>query len=416
MNALIALFVSTMLVAGLSSCKPKAKPAEGHNMNDMPGMDMKSMEGMDMKEHRDTAVTPKLDIKVDDLIKPVNQSIISEVATFHPQLSKQKLAVSAKGRIEYDQRRYSNIAARVTGRIESSNVKFPFQAVKKGQVLFTIYSPELLNAQQDFLFLTKDTINKELIQSSSEKLLLLGLSLEQVSEIKKTGKSLRTISIYAPATGYIIANSGNKPAPVMINPGANMGDGMSGYSASTSGAPVPTSGEPTLREGQYVSKGETVFRIVNTETVWAMLRIFPDDVPKVKIGNEVSIILEENEEDKTHARIDFIEKYFNPEDKTVSARVYLNNQAAFFKIGDLISATIETGDKEALWVPRESVLDIGTSQVVFVKQGNSFRAKQIHTGLKNSKNIEVVSGISPADEIASNAQYLIDSEAFIKTE
>lgn len=415
-NTLLVLFISTMLMAGLSSCKSKTKPDESQNMNDMPGMDMKGMKSMDMKEHSDTPTAPKLDIKVDDLIRPVNQSILSQVATFHPHLSKQKLMVTAKGRIEYDQRRFSNIASRVTGRIESSNVKFSFQAVKKGQVLFTIYSPELLNAQQDFLFLTQGTSDKELIQTSSKKLLLLGLSAEQVSEIQKTRKVLRTVSIFAPATGYIIANNAKQAAPAIANSSNNMSDGMSGPSSGTGGASVPVSNEPILREGQYVNKGETVFRIINTETVWAMLRIFPDDVSKVKVGNEVSIILEGGEEDKTHARIDFIEKYFNIEDKTVSARVYLNNQAASFRIGDLISATIEAGDKKGLWVPRESVLDIGASRVVFVKQGNSFRVKQIHTGLKNGKNTEVISGISPTDEIVSNAQYLIDSEAFIKTE
>jgi Cu(I)/Ag(I) efflux system membrane fusion protein len=400
----------------LASCKSKPKPEEGQSMKDMPGMDMKNMKGMEMKKSSDTATAPKLDIKVDDLIKPVNQTIISQVATFHPQLSKQKLMVTAKGKIEYDQRRFNNIATRVTGRIESSNVKFQFQSVKRGQMLFTIYSPELLTAQQDFVFLTNDESNKELIKVAREKLLLLGLSIEQVSEIQRTKKVLRTISIYAPATGYIITNSGKQSAPQMASTSASMGDGMSGSSSASSSVSVSSTNEPILREGQYVNKSETVFRVVNTEAVWAMLRIFPDDVSKVKIGNEVAIGLDGSEADKSQARIDFIEKYFSAEDKTFSARVYLNNQTSLYKIGDLISATIEAGDKEAMWVPRESVLDIGTSQVVFVKQGNTFKAKEVHTGLKNGKSIEVISGILPKGEIVSNAQYLIDSEAFIKTE
>jgi Cu(I)/Ag(I) efflux system membrane fusion protein len=416
MSALLVLFISTMLMVDLASCKSKPKPEEGQSMKDMPGMDMKNMKGMEMKKSSDTATAPKLDIKVDDLIKPVNQTIISQVATFHPQLSKQKLMVTAKGKIEYDQRRFNNIATRVTGRIESSNVKFQFQSVKRGQMLFTIYSPELLTAQQDFVFLTNDESNKELIKVAREKLLLLGLSIEQVSEIQRTKKVLRTISIYAPATGYIITNSGKQSAPQMASTSASMGDGMSGSSSASSSVSVSSTNEPILREGQYVNKSETVFRVVNTEAVWAMLRIFPDDVSKVKIGNEVAIGLDGSEADKSQARIDFIEKYFSAEDKTFSARVYLNNQTSLYKIGDLISATIEAGDKEAMWVPRESVLDIGTSQVVFVKQGNTFKAKEVHTGLKNGKSIEVISGILPKGEIVSNAQYLIDSEAFIKTE
>jgi Cu(I)/Ag(I) efflux system membrane fusion protein len=416
MSALLVLFISTMLMVDLASCKSKPKPEEGQSMKDMPGMDMKNMKGMEMKKSSDTATAPKLDIKVDDLIKPVNQTIISQVATFHPQLSKQKLMVTAKGKIEYDQRRFNNIATRVTGRIESSNVKFQFQSVKRGQMLFTIYSPELLTAQQDFVFLTNDESNNELIKVAREKLLLLGLSIEQVSEIQRTKKVLRTISIYAPATGYIITNSGKQSAPQMASTSASMGDGMSGSSSASSSVSVSSTNEPILREGQYVNKSETVFRVVNTEAVWAMLRIFPDDVSKVKIGNEVAIGLDGSEADKSQARIDFIEKYFSAEDKTFSARVYLNNQTSLYKIGDLISATIEAGDKEAMWVPRESVLDIGTSQVVFVKQGNTFKAKEVHTGLKNGKSIEVISGILPKGEIVSNAQYLIDSEAFIKTE
>jgi hypothetical protein len=82
MSALLVLFISTMLMVDLASCKSKPKPEEGQSMKDMPGMDMKNMKGMEMKKSSDTATAPKLDIKVDDLIKHVNQTIISQVATF----------------------------------------------------------------------------------------------------------------------------------------------------------------------------------------------------------------------------------------------------------------------------------------------------------------------------------------------
>lgn len=411
-SSLSIFLVSAILIAGVGSCKSKTAANEnghtGHSANDMAGMDM--------KEPAKESTVPKLEIKVEDLIQPVNKNIISQVATFHLQKSKQELTISAKGRIEYDQRRFTNIASRATGRIETTDVKFQFQPVKKGQLLFTIYSPELVNAQQELLLLSSDANNKILLSAAREKLILLGLGEEQILQIKKDKKPLTTVAVYAPATGYIIAGSGKQSAPAMANSQGNMGgDGMGSASTSNPFA-VPSADESILREGQYVNKGETVFRIVNTEMVWGMLKIFPDDVSKIKIGNPVTVDLDNNENNRTQARIDFIEKYFNAEDKTITARVYLTNQNSLYKIGDLISASISCGEKEALWVPRGAILDIGNSQVVFVKQGNAFRAKQVHIGLQNGGDVELLSGTSLEGEVATNAQYLVDSEAFIKTE
>ena len=421
-DMLFGVITTIIFVVMLSSCKPKhnqgATPTD--EMSNMPGMeqpkhDMRKMAPMKVKQDSNVEAG-KLDIKVDDLVKPVNQNVISQLATIRPSMSKRDLIVQAKGVIEYDQRRLTNVSSRVTGRIEKTNIKFEFQAVRKGQLLFTIYSPELLNAQEDFLLLlTQDGNNQFLIVSTREKLMLLGFSKEQVHEIENNRKPLLSVAIYSPSDGYVIANGSRQTSSAMKSSTSTMGAGMMASSANENQTTVPNSNELITREGQYVNKGETVFRIVNTNVVWGMLKIYPEDAEKINTGDKVHVLSAENEA-IPNAQIDFIEKYFSTADNAVTARIYLNNIGAHYKIGDLLSATIASGHKEAIWIPREAVLDIGNSSIVFVKKGAVFKAVEVKTGMRNGKEVELVSGISPGDEIAANAQYLVDSEAFIKAE
>ena len=123
---------------------------------------------------------------------------------------------------------------------------------------------------------------------------------------------------------------------------------------------------------------------------------------------------ESNLADTIKAKVNFIQQYFNAEDKTTTARVYLQNPNAKFKVGAIIKATLQAEKKTATWVPKQSVLDLGTKKVVFLKTGNRFKVTEVFTGSNSGNLIEIIKGISEADEIAANAQYLIDSEAFIK--
>jgi Cu(I)/Ag(I) efflux system membrane fusion protein len=115
------------------------------------------------------------------------------------------------------------------------------------------------------------------------------------------------------------------------------------------------------------------------------------------------------------ATIDFIEPFYRKESKTLTARVYFDNSRAGIPIGSQVRATIFSRATAADWLPKDAVLSLGFDKVVFVKTGGGFRAHKITTGANYKDLVQVVSGLDAADSVAVNAQFLTDSESFIKT-
>jgi Cu(I)/Ag(I) efflux system membrane fusion protein len=114
------------------------------------------------------------------------------------------------------------------------------------------------------------------------------------------------------------------------------------------------------------------------------------------------------------ASIDFIEPFYQQESKTLTARVYFNNSQLKIPIGSQVRATVFGNTKDAFWLPKESVVSLGLDKIVFIKTGAGFKAQIIHTGITHENHIQVIHGIGERDSVATNAQYLMDSESFIK--
>lgn len=453
----IAIILATFLLMQFYACKDKNGKADsstehkGHGSMKMDGGDSAmenkdegsgSMEGMDMsgndssarkmntedgmesmpmkddetknKQHALSINTTNL--KVNDLLQPSNQTVIAAISTVSPETKTMDEPVIASGTIDYDQRRFSNVAVRYSGRIEKLYIKYNLQKISKGQKLFDIYSPELLNAQQDYIFLLNDTSSKTLVAASEKKLQLLGLSNEQIASIRNTKKAVYAFTVYSPATGYVVWEESQQKnissAPKSNNSGmSGMGNGTAPMTTGTSGS----GSSQFLKEGQYVSKGETVFRIVNTDVMWALVNVFREDLSRINVGSKAEIIPESSATALT-GKVDFIQPYFKAQDKTATLRVYLNNSNGQIRAGNFFKAKIYGPAPTATWIPREAVLDLGNTKVVFLKVGNLFRTMRIKTGATMGNFIAVTEGLSPDSKIAFNAQYLIDSEAFIKTE
>jgi Cu(I)/Ag(I) efflux system membrane fusion protein len=134
----------------------------------------------------------------------------------------------------------------------------------------------------------------------------------------------------------------------------------------------------------------------------------------VKTGNIVRIVPETAPDKNFRAAIDFIEPFYRKDSKTLTARVYFNNASLQVPIGSQLRATIFGNTKEAWWLPKESVLSLGLDKIVFLKEEEGFRAHKIMTGITREKHIQILDGLTRQDSIALNAQYLMDSESFIK--
>jgi Cu(I)/Ag(I) efflux system membrane fusion protein len=160
-----------------------------------------------------------------------------------------------------------------------------------------------------------------------------------------------------------------------------------------------------------VSSGQTLFRIVNTADLRVELNIPAAIASAIKRGTKVT--LDFGNGDQQAATVDFIQPFFSEGQEFVTIRVYTKNSGKLH-IGHLVTARISDSSIEALWVPKESVLDLGTDRVVFIKDKNMLKPKKVVVGARTDSAIEIKQGLSSSDEIAANAQYLIDSESFIK--
>jgi Cu(I)/Ag(I) efflux system membrane fusion protein len=307
--------------------------------------------------------------------------------------------VNALGAIAYDTRLVNTISARVSGRIEKLYVRYRFQHIMKGEKIMDVYSPDLLTAQQELLFLIKsDPDNSSLISAAKQKLLLLGMNENQLQQVIKTGKAVLAITVYSNYSGHI------HEAGTM--PGSNTSGQKMDISRTTEELPV--------KEGMYVEKGQTIFQIFNVDKSWALLTIFPEYTGLIKVGNAVSIIPETSPAKDFRAKIDFIEPFYRKENKTLLARVYFDNSKLEIPVGSQVRATVFTNTTEAAWLPKDAVLSLGIDKVAFIKTAGGFKAHKVETGLINNNQVQILSGLSETDSVATNAQFLTDSESFIK--
>ncbi len=340
------------------------------------------------------------DVTLEALLTPTNEFVISGIPVTTIQKKEEEIEIEALGNIAYDTREEGSISARVAGRIEKLYVRYRYQKISKGQHILDLYSPELMTAEQNLLFLLSgDPTNTSFIQAAKEKLLLLGVSNQQLQQIITSGKPSLTVAVYSNYSGHIheAGNAGN----MKTEPGT-----MKDISIITE--------ELSIKEGMYIQKGQSIFTVYNPGHAWAMLNIYGESQGLVKAGYKVRITPETAPGKDFRAAIDFIEPFYNKDSKTLTARVYFNNSVLKIPIGSQVKATIFGNTKNAFWLPKDAVVSLGLDKIVFQKTGDGFRAHKIYTGTIHKNNIQVISGISETDSVAVNAQYLMDSESFIK--
>ncbi|MDE3183639.1 MAG: efflux RND transporter periplasmic adaptor subunit [Bacteroidota bacterium] len=335
-------------------------------------------------------------VDLSTLLEPVNNTVLSSVPVTSVKFEKQQLRLNALGTVEYDTRFMKTISARVSGRINKLYIKYRFQPVRAGEKIMELYSPELLTAQQNLLFLIKnDPENKPLIDAAKQRLLLLGMHESDLQRMITNGNAQPNVTVYSNYTGHIHEA------------------GQKGYSPEPVSFPTETP-ELTVKEGMYIDRGQPVFQVNNMDHVWISLNLFPGDNSLVKVGTPVTIITETEPGKKIKGKINFIEPFYRDNSKTVTARVYLDNSALMIPVGSQVTATVDVNSTSGNWLPESAVLSLGLDKVVFLKEGKVFKVKPVTTGITANNLIQITAGLNAKDSVAANAQFLVDSEGFIK--
>lgn len=351
------------------------------------------------------------------LIKSPNEVVLSAIKTTKATYTSMPVSITVQGVVTYDTRNIFTIAARVGGRLEKVLLKYNYQPVRAGQKVAEIYSAELVNAQRELVYLLKkDPENQALLDAAKSKLLLLGASEKQIEEVVKNQEVSYTFSIYSPYQGFVITESQSAPAAPangMIKPSSSSGMGMGGNETSvvsSTASGVTSSTSSLVREGSYVAAGQTLFRIVNTKSLWIEFNVPLRQASQIKTGDALTWI---EQGTSRLLKIDFVEPFFAEGEDFIRLRSYYKGEDV--SVGQLVEASIQSVSGESLWIPKAALLDLGHDQIVFLKERGLYKPKQVKAGMQTDDWIEITSGLTSSDEVAVNAQYLIDSENFIKT-
>jgi membrane fusion protein, copper/silver efflux system len=381
---------------------------------------------MDLVPQRATSTHGSADDSLNVLVKPTNELVISSIKTLRPEKGSRTAELSLKGVINYNTNNWKSVSARVSGRIERLYVKYSYEQVRKGQKIMDIYSPDLANAQQELLFL-KNNSEAVLLESAKKKLLFMGFTQSQIDQVLQSGKISPTVSVYSPYSGYVAEYSPNAVASGLSTQagatriGSAASSGMSGMNSGRSADAIPsvqaisTGQVLQIREGQYVSSGQKLFNLINTDQVWAEFFARPDQLQEFKQGFKVSIQSLDIAEQNSEVKVDFIQPYYREGINYSLIRANLSNSNSAWKVGQLISV-LKQSKVDGNWVPRSAVLQLGKRYVVFIKRNSAFVPVFVQVNTLSDKWVDIGNSLGDEQEIAINAWFLVDTESFIKAE
>ncbi|MBO9729582.1 MAG: efflux RND transporter periplasmic adaptor subunit [Chitinophaga sp.] len=385
--------VKILLLLGLAACHPKAEhPA-----------------------HADAHREPAMDSNVASLTLPVNTRVVASIPAIRPESGTRIYASTVNGIVTYDTRNQTSVASRVAGRIERLLIKYNYQPVRKGQLIMEVYSPDLAAAQRELLYVARS--GTEMLTAAKQRLQLLGMQPAQIEQVLKTGNILYRVPVYSNSDGYILEKSAAGPAPAATPAAAPAGDGMGAMSGGSTAASTPTpaavaSTPILLREGQYVSAGQSLFTIYQAQTLVAELAFPSQLAASIKTGQKILFFPNSDENAMQAGTIGLIEPVFKDGVNFTRARVYLKDHG--LPVGQLLTANVPIVYTFGWWLPKKAVWRLGNRAVVFRQTKDAYVPVLIETGIVTTDMIQVTTNISDW-LVASNAYYLVDSESFIKT-
>lgn len=282
--------------------------------------------------------------------------------------------INTVGYVTYDEDKLVHIHPRVQGWIEKLYVKAIGDPVKKGQPLYEIYSPELVNAQEELL-LALDRKNSRLISAAENRLSALQLPKSSIVKLKKTKKVQQTITFYSPQNGVV----------------ENL----------------------KIREGFFVKPGSTLMSIGDLSEVWVEAEVFERQAGQVKTGTPVSMTLDYLPGKTWQGKVDYIYPTLDAKTRTVKVRLRFKNEEGEFKPNMFAQIAIHTtGDEQALLIPKEALIRTGNQDRVVLALGEgSFKSVAVSVGRYDSESVEILEGVRDGEKVVSSAQFLLDSES-----
>lgn len=285
-------------------------------------------------------------------------------------------SIRAVGRVAYDETRIHDVTLRVDGWIENLRVDETGQEVRRGATLLTVYSPELFSAQQELIIATRG--GGSLADAARQRLRLWGLTRSQIDEIIRRGEPRETIAIRAPAGGFVI--------------------------------------EKHVFDGAHVRAGQLLYRIAALDRVWVEADVYEQDLPHVRVEQEVTVTLPYLPDRSFEGEIAYVYPYLAGSTRTGKVRVELDNPDGALRPDMYANVELEVDLGEHLAVPAEAVIYTGPRRLVFVDLGEGrLRPQEIETGARAGQWFEVRSGLSAGDVVVTSGNFLVAAESRIRS-
>jgi RND family efflux transporter MFP subunit len=323
-------------------------------------------------------------------ISPEKQQLIG-VQTSIVEYHEVQKTIRAVGQVAYAEPKQAYVTTKFEGYIEELFVDYTGKLVEKSQPLFTVYSPELVSTQEEYLLavnaqksLERSSIGEvaagasTLLESAKRRLHLWDISDKQIEELERSGKITKTLIIYSPIRGYVV--------------------------------------EKMAVQGLKVMPGMNLYQIADLSTVWVLADLYEYEVPFVKLGQEATVTLTYYPGEVFKGRVTYIYPFLTTETRTVKARLEFSNPGEKLKPGMYANVNLQSGAGKQLTVPEEAVMDAGAEQIVFVAhEGGYFEPRQVELGAKVGDRFIVLRGLEEGEKVVTSGNFLIDSESRLKS-
>ncbi len=367
---------------GMEAQQPKAQgPAP---MADMPGMSAsknaaqagQSTSAPDMQNMAPGTV----------MLNPSTEQMIG-VRYAEVRRADLKRTLRTVGLIQMDEEKISRVHVKIAGWIEKVDLDYVGKLVKQGQPLFTLYSPDLVSTEQEYLIARKgqeylskapyaDVVSgaNSLLNATRDRLKLWDITDAQIHSLEKSGKADRTMTLYSPISGFVMSRN--------------------------------------AYEQQYVTPETDLYDIADLSTIWVYVDIYEYEAPFVHIGQPASMQLSYFPGKSYRGRVAYVYPTLDPKTRTIKVRLEFPNPNYALKPDMYADVQLGIDYGKQIVVPSEAVLNSGTRQVVFIaKPGGYFEPREIKVGDQFDGQYAVLAGLKPGEKIVASGNFLIDSES-----
>lgn len=294
------------------------------------------------------------------------------------------------GLVEIDERRLAHVNIKLEGWIDELRVSSTGERVKKGQILFTLYSPELVATQTEYLLALKShrTLGnsafpevaagaKSLLEAARRRLRLWDITEDHIEDLERTGEVLRTLPIHAPASGTVI--------------------------------------KKVALAGMHVNPGDELYTIADLSHIWINADIYEYELPFIQVGQTAAVTLSYDPGTVLRGRIAFIYPTLDAQTRTARVRFELANPGERLKPGMYTSVELKSALGTRLVVPTDAILDSGERQLIFLHLGGGqLEWRTVKLGIRAGDWVEVLEGLKEDEHIVTSTNFLIDSESQLK--